>query len=84
MKHLVLVHPGGASPPEKLNEHMMLVLACSVLHVPQDQLSVHEDLLLVMHHRGNGRFSYVCFDKNGEMEVFHPRCFHQNPRRVPC
>lgn len=83
MKHEVFLHQGGAPPPEKLSEQLMLVLACSVLQVPQHRLSVREDLQVVMYHRGGGRYSYVCFDENGEMEVFHPRNVHQK-WRVPC
>lgn len=80
MKHVLLNHPGGAPPC--LSEQEMLVLACSVLQKPQDCLCVCKDLQVVMLHHGGGRYSYVCFDENGEMEVFHPRDFNKNPRRV--
>jgi len=83
MKH-ALLHPGGAPPCAHLSEQELLVFACSVLQVQQDRLSVHEDLQVVFYQEAPGRYVYVCFKENEEVEVHRPRCFNHRPRRVPC
>ena len=83
MRH-VLLYPGGAPPCARLSEQELLVLACNVLQVQQNHLSVREDLQVVSYQEAPGHYVYVCFKDNGEVEVYRPRCFKQNPRRVPC
>ena len=80
----VLLHLGGAPPCTRWSEQELLVFACSVLWVEQNRLSVREDLQVVSYQEAPGHYVYVCFKDNGEVEVYRPRCFKQNPRRVPC
>jgi hypothetical protein len=77
---------GCQAPPvqEVLDEKAMKVLACRVLHVPESELSVLFELRVVVHQLSPGRYAYVRFHENCEMELFLPRDCNQNPRRVPC
>ena len=77
-------YPEYYPPPRELDEVEMLVLAGSVLHVHRSKLSVHLGLRVVSCQLSPGRYAYVKFDNDGEMEVFHPRNHHQHPRRVQC
>lgn len=72
------------SPPAPFSEQEMLVLACSVLEVEQSRLSALVGLQVVMCQESPGKYHYVSFLENGEMKVFHPRCFNNYPRRVQC
>ncbi len=47
-------------------------------------LSVLSDLCLLVFRCAPNRYAYVRFHDNGELELFLPRDFNQNPRRVPC
>jgi hypothetical protein len=71
-------------PPVEQSREAKLVLACSLLHVAQCELSFREDLQLVCHQYAPGRYGYVRFYDNGELELFLPRDHKKNPRRVPC
>lgn len=77
---------GCQAPPvrEVLDEKAMKVLSSRVLHVPESKLSVLYELRVVVHQLSPGRYAYVRFHENGELELFLPRDYHQHPRRVPC
>lgn len=68
-------------PPLQLSDEAKLVLACSLLHVPQSELHFRADLQVVSCQFAPGRYGYVRFHQNGELELFLPR---SKPRRVPC
>lgn len=68
----------GSQP---MSKQVMLVLACSALDVDQSCLFVREDVQVVMYQCSPGRYAYVKFHENGELELFLPR---SNQRKVPC
>ena len=73
------------SPPLPVvwSEAELKVLACSVLHVHESKVSVFESLQMVSYQLEPGRFAYLRFDgDNGELELFLPRDYCCNPKRI--
>lgn len=71
-------------PPLPLSDEAKHVLACSLLQVPQSELTFRKDLDVFCCQYAPGRYGYVRFREDGELELFLPRDFTKHPRRVPC
>ncbi len=71
-------------PPLRLSEAVLLAVACSYWHVHESELSAREELQLVLWRLPGGRYAYLRFHDDGELEEFQPRDYRRQPRRVPC
>ncbi len=71
-------------PPVQRREEELLALACSFWYVSESELFVREELQLVCRRLADGRYEYLRFHDDGELELFQPRDYRLRPRRVPC
>lgn len=72
------------APTVQLSEEELLALACSYWYVSSSELFAREELQLVGRRLADGRYGYLRFHDDGELELFQSRDYRLRPRRVFC